>query len=193
MCNSMNHKIGCEGAWTVWRYNSPVGMLLLGEWRGRIVLCDWVSNERKPSAVDKLTQRIGRRPEMMLTPTIQSLIKQLDEYFEGRRMAFDVTMDQTGTEFQRRVWGELGKLGYGETITYGELAKRLNCKCVRAVASAVGANPTSILVPCHRVRGAGGKFRGYAGGVLVQSPLLSFEEAVKSACGMRKIEKLTLP
>lgn len=189
----MNTEIRSRGEWAVWRYNSPVGALLLGEWRGRIVLCDWISNPRRPCAGEKLKRRLGRAPIEKLTPAIGDVMKQLDEYFEGRRTYFEVTMDQTGTDFQMRVWGELEKLEYGETITYGELAKRLNCKCVRAVASAVGANPTSILVPCHRVTGSAGKLCGYAGGVLTQSQLLSLEASVISVCGMRKMEKLTLP
>ena len=101
---------------------------------------------------------------------------QLGEYFVGRRREFDLRVRLQGTEFQERVWGALREIGYGETVTYGELARRLgNPAAVRAVGLANGANPVAIVVPCHRVVGAGGQLTGYAGGLDVKRRLLALE------------------
>lgn len=103
--------------------------------------------------------------------------KQLDQYFAGRRKAFDVPLALAGTAFQMRVWAGLGKLGFGETISYGALAQRLaTADAVRAVAGAVARNPVSILVPCHRVIGADGKLTGFAGGIDRKRALLALEQ-----------------
>ena len=81
-----------------------------------------------------------------------------------------------GTPFQQRVWALLLEIPYGKTVTYGELAKKLNCKSAQAVGGAVGKNPISILIPCHRVVGADSKLTGYAGGVEKKDFLLTLEK-----------------
>ena len=86
-------------------------------------------------------------------------------------------MKSIGTPFQQRVWKQLLEIPYGETITYGDLAKKLGCKSAQAVGGAVGRNPISILVPCHRVVGADGSLTGYAGGVERKDALLKLEKA----------------
>jgi methylated-DNA-[protein]-cysteine S-methyltransferase len=104
---------------------------------------------------------------------------QLRDYFAGRRTTFDLPVDRDalgGTSFQRRVWGELEKIPYGVTISYGELAKRIGqSAAVRAVGLANGRNPLSIVVPCHRVIGADGTLTGYGGGLERKRWLLEFE------------------
>lgn len=104
---------------------------------------------------------------------------QIDEYFAGKRTAFDLALDHEGiggTEFQRRVWAALMDIPYGETISYGELARRIGQPAaVRAVGLANGRNPVSLIVPCHRVIGAGGKLTGYGGGMARKSLLLALE------------------
>ncbi len=104
---------------------------------------------------------------------------QLDEYFAGQRTAFDLPLDPDGvggTVFQRRVWMELSRIAYGETISYGELARRIGqTAAVRAVGLANGRNPVSIIVPCHRVIGASGTLTGYGGGVDRKRLLLDLE------------------
>ena len=84
-------------------------------------------------------------------------------------------MKPQGTAFQRQVWDRLLEIPYGKTVTYGELAKALGCKSAQAVGGAVGRNPISILIPCHRVVGAGGKLTGYAGGIEKKQFLLALE------------------
>lgn len=109
-------------------------------------------------------------------PLISRAKTQLDEYFAGERRDFDLPFAPIGTPFQHRVWEELRRVGYGETITYGELARRIGApNAARAVGLANGKNPISILIPCHRVIGASGKMTGYAGGVERKIALLDLE------------------
>ena len=101
---------------------------------------------------------------------------QLDEYFAKTREVFDLKLDLKGTEFQKRVWGALLEIPFGKTISYKELSLRLgDIKAIRAVAAANGANPVSIIVPCHRVIGSDGSLTGYAGGLWRKRWLIDFE------------------
>jgi methylated-DNA-[protein]-cysteine S-methyltransferase len=106
---------------------------------------------------------------------------QLEEYFAGTRDTFDVKMHMDGTAFQRTVWHELTQIPYGETISYGELAKRIGRPDrARAVGTANGQNPIAVIVPCHRVIGANGKLVGYGGGLDNKRRLLELESGVAS-------------
>ena len=101
---------------------------------------------------------------------------QLKEYFGGERKQFDLFLEIEGTEFQKRVWNELLKIPYGRTISYKELAVRLGDeKVIRAAASANGANPLPIVIPCHRVIGSDGSLIGYGGGLEIKEKLLILE------------------
>jgi methylated-DNA-[protein]-cysteine S-methyltransferase len=102
------------------------------------------------------------------------LIVQLDEYFAGERTAFDIPIAQYGTPFELRVWEKLREIPYGETRTYGEIARELGSS-PRAVGRANGRNQISIIVPCHRVVGANGSLTGYAGGLEAKRALLDLE------------------
>jgi methylated-DNA-[protein]-cysteine S-methyltransferase len=103
--------------------------------------------------------------------------RQLDEFFAGKRTTFDLPMAPEGTEFQKRVWAELTRIPYGETISYAELAKRVGSEgAARAVGRANATNPIAVVVPCHRVIGADGSLTGYAYGVELKRDLLDFEK-----------------
>lgn len=105
--------------------------------------------------------------------------RQLLEYFGGARREFDLPLAPAGTAFQRRVWDELRRIPFGETVSYGELARRIGRPTAsRAVGAANGRNPLAIVVPCHRVIGADGTLVGYGGGLPVKETLLSHERAV---------------
>lgn len=105
-----------------------------------------------------------------------ALIQQLDEFFAGRRLEFDLPLTTSGTEFQKEVWSILQRIPYGQTWTYGTIAQTCGRpQAVRAVGAAVGRNPISILIPCHRVVGAGGKLTGFAGGIERKRCLLDLE------------------
>lgn len=106
---------------------------------------------------------------------------QLRAYFEGRLTRFDITYAEgRGTEFQRRVWGALDTVPYGETVSYGQIAERIGAPGagVRAVGTAIGRNPLLVVRPCHRVIGADGALRGYAGGLERKEQLLGLEGAL---------------
>jgi methylated-DNA-[protein]-cysteine S-methyltransferase len=108
---------------------------------------------------------------------LRNAARQLDEYFSGRRKEFDLALDMPGTAFQRAVWNELLRLPFGATTTYQAVAQRIaNPKAVRAAGTAIGRNPVSIIVPCHRVVGMSGSLSGYAGGLERKSYLLAHEE-----------------
>jgi methylated-DNA-[protein]-cysteine S-methyltransferase len=104
--------------------------------------------------------------------------RQLGEYLDGRRTEFELPLDARGTEFQRRVWALIAEVPYGDTTTYGALARRLGGGTnARDVGAAVGHNPLSILIPCHRVIGSTGQLTGYAGGLPRKRTLLDLERA----------------
>lgn len=106
----------------------------------------------------------------------EKLFKQLDEYVAGTRKLFDIPLNPSGTEFQKKVWNTLLKIPYGETHSYKEQTDQIGDKtAIRAVAAANGKNPIPILIPCHRVIGTNGKLTGYAGGLEIKRWLLEHE------------------
>jgi methylated-DNA-[protein]-cysteine S-methyltransferase len=110
------------------------------------------------------------------TPLLDEAAKQLGEYFAGTRRDFDLPLDPAGTDFQKSAWMVLRGIPYGETMTYGEQARRLgDPNKARAVGAANGKNPLSIVVPCHRVIGSNGDLTGFAAGVDIKSWLLDHE------------------
>ncbi|WP_299051860.1 methylated-DNA--[protein]-cysteine S-methyltransferase [uncultured Nocardioides sp.] len=116
-------------------------------------------------------------------PVLVEAARQLAAYFAGDLKDFDLPLDPVGTDFQRRVWTELSRIGYGETASYGEVAKRLGlvAGASRAVGAANGRNPIPVVVPCHRVIGANGTLTGFAGGIERKRTLLDLETGGGSA------------
>jgi methylated-DNA-[protein]-cysteine S-methyltransferase len=115
-------------------------------------------------------------------PALHECARQLSEYLEGRREAFDLPLAARGTPFQQRVWNEIARIRHGETITYAELARRAGAPgCARAAGAATGRNPHSIVVPCHRVVGSAGALTGYAGGLDRKARLLELEGVLRAA------------
>ncbi len=113
-------------------------------------------------------------------PLLRQAASQLNDYFAGQRKRFELPLDLgTGTTFQSTVWQALLGIGYGSTCTYGFVSNQIGKpKAVRAVGAAIGRNPISIIVPCHRVIGANGSLTGYAGGLARKQALLQLEGAV---------------
>ena len=108
---------------------------------------------------------------------ILNTVKQLEEYFAGRRREFHIVLDFDGTPFQNSVWRALSKIPFGKTVAYKDIARTIkNPKAVRAVGTANGRNPFSIIVPCHRVIAADGSIGGYGGGVSIKRQLLDIEK-----------------
>jgi methylated-DNA-[protein]-cysteine S-methyltransferase len=149
--------------------DSPVGKLKLVASEKGLVAILW-ENDRP--------QRVPLA-DLVEDPAQQVLVeteRQLGEYFEGKRREFSLPLDMRGTRFQRDVWEALLGIPFGETRSYGELAKLLgNPSASRAVGAANGRNPISIVVPCHRVIGSSGKLTGFAGGLEVKALLLGIE------------------
>ena len=153
--------------YVVMKYPSPVGELTLaGE--GETLVGLWLEGQKYFGAGLELSG-VGE------APIFDRARDWLDRYFAGERPSpAELSLAPVGTAFQRSVWEQLCGIPYGESITYGELAKRLRTSA-RAVGSAVGRNPISIIVPCHRVMGADGGLTGYAGGVERKKWLLTHE------------------
>ena len=120
-------------------------------------------------------------PTLPPSPLLTTAIRQIDEYFEGKRRIFDLPLNQAGTAFQKEVWKYLLQIEYGETISYAQLSNRMtNPLAIRAIAAANGRNNLWIIVPCHRVIGSDGSLTGYAGGLWRKQWLLEHEAKV---CG----------
>jgi methylated-DNA-[protein]-cysteine S-methyltransferase len=124
----------------------------------------------------------ARKPEPewqeSATGAVREAVKQLREYFAGRRTEFDLPVAPEGTVFQCSVWRQLQNIPYGETISYGELARRVgNPNASRAVGAANGKNPIPIVIPCHRVIGSNGRLVGFGGGLPIKEALLTLEQA----------------
>ena len=148
---------------------SPLGpLLLVGDGAGVLTGLYLGSHDKSPSP-----DPAWREDES----SFSDVAAQLEEYFAGTRTDFDVELDLVGTPFQVEVWQALCEIPYGETVSYGELARRIGRPAaVRAVGAANGRNPVSIIVPCHRVIGADGRLIGYGWGTERKSWLLDHEQ-----------------
>jgi methylated-DNA-[protein]-cysteine S-methyltransferase len=148
--------------------DSPIGRLLLTS-DGKHLTGLYMEPSRKSQSISGSMQDPTSEP-------LAATVRQLSEYFAGTRRVFDLPLRLEGTLFQQRVWRELVQIPYGETWSYGQLAKRIgNPNASRAVGLANGRNPISILVPCHRVIGANGTLTGYGGGLQRKQWLLAHE------------------
>src|ERR1700740_3059045 len=159
--NNMNYQI---------IYHSPIGKLRLVSDGEYLIELHFGKRTDKAEAVVKPGQEKGKR--------FPAVIRQLDEYFEGKRTEFDVPIRFIGTPFQVRAWEALKSIPFGETISYKEEARRVG-SVPRAVGFANGQNPIPIIVPCHRVIGADGSLVGFGGGLDLKKALLNFEATVR--------------
>jgi len=147
---------------------TPLGAVLLAR-TGSGLAGAWFEGQKAyPVVIDA-----PRRDDDAL---LRDAASQLAEYFAGQRRQFDLPLDLRGTEFQRKVWRALLRIGAGQTSSYGAIAREVGSpRAVRAVGGAVGRNPISVIVPCHRVLGGDGSLTGYAGGLQRKSALLRLE------------------
>ncbi len=142
-------------------------------------MCDWAVEKRRGTIDRRICRYLDAEYEEGPSEFIDKAIVELDEYFAGLRKEFTVPVLFSGSRFQCGVWEELMKIPYGVTISYAELAKRIdNPKAVRAVASANATNPISIFVPCHRVIGSNHMLTGYGGGLEAKQALLTLEARI---------------
>ena len=157
-------------------YRSPMGDILLAS-DGSALTGSWFQGQKY------FARGLEGEGEQRPLPLFDTAKRWLDVYFSGRRPEFSVPLRLTGTPFQQEVWEILCTIPYGRTMTYGQIAGQLAAKrgapglSAQAVGGAVGRNPLSILVPCHRVVGAKGGLTGYAGGLDRKAALLALEQA----------------
>jgi len=154
--------------WTV--MDSPIGDLRIIERDGAITAIEFSpfrDHDGRP-----------RGDRVDTDPVLAEAVRQLRAYFDHDLKEFDLPLNPVGSEFQRSVWGQLLKIGYGDTASYGEVAKQLGKSnaASRAVGLANGSNPIPIVIPCHRVIGANGTLTGYAGGIERKQTLLELEQ-----------------
>ena len=158
----------CRDSVPVWMgVDSPLGRLALRA-EGGCLTGLYLPNQRHAPAIPPAL------PDTPGDPALRAAAQWLEAYFAGGRPEVDVPLSPVGTPFQRAVWRALTEIPYGETVSYGALAARL-ASAPRAVGGAVGRNPISILIPCHRVVGADGRLTGYAGGLAAKEALLRLE------------------
>lgn len=152
-------------------YDSPIGQIQLKATETQLLEVSFLSEEK---------------PEMseFSSSIIKKTVAFLDDYFSGKEPKdLDFLFEGSGTPFQKKVWRAVSAVAWGETVTYGELAKRVSCGSAQAVGQALGKNPFLILIPCHRVLGQNGSLCGYAGGLERKAWLLAHEEKRKgNAC-----------
>ena len=162
-------------------YFSPCGKLFLGEFDGKLCLCDW-ENSRLHARNGKSVRHFFKADfSENYSSVLHKATMQLDEYFAGERRVFSVPVILIGTDFQNRVWKALSAIAYGQTESYATFATLLGMpKGIRAVAQAVGANKLSIIIPCHRVIGTDGSLTGFAGGLEAKRFLLEKEQGNKT-------------
>lgn len=162
-------------------YQSPVGVLEIRS-NGHAISDVLFLNSWKGNKIDEAEIEFTA-PK---SAAIKNCIKQLDEYFAGKRTEFKMDTAQVGTDFQQTVWKELLNIPYGKTISYMELSKRIgNVKAIRAVGTANGNNSISIIIPCHRVIGSNGSLVGYGGDLWRKKWLLEHE--AKFAHGVQSL------
>jgi methylated-DNA-[protein]-cysteine S-methyltransferase len=160
--------------------DSPLGPVTLVAADG--ALTGLYLDGRVPGKVLAALDAAAGSPEAADAAVLEEAARQLAEYFDGRRRAFDLPLALEGTPFQRRVWEALLGVGYGETVSYGCIADRIGQPtAVRAVGHANGRNPVSIIVPCHRVVGGNGSLTGYGGGLENKARLLDLERRVSAS------------
>ena len=147
--------------------HTPIGRLLLVADERGLCRIDFPADDQS-ARIERGWQRSRRH--------LATAMDQLEAYFDGRRHGFDLDLAASGTAFRKTVWAELVKIPYAQTISYGELARRIgDPHASRAVGAANGANPLPIVVPCHRVIGANGQLTGFGGGLPIKKWLLEHE------------------
>lgn len=158
------------------QWRSPCGVLMLASLEEQLVMSDWVDGWHHKAILNRFNKLIGLPFVEGSSRVIEDAIHQLEEYFRKERHGFDLPLTLIGTDFQKDVWHALQTIPYGSCPTYADIAQAIGKpKAVRAVGGAVGQNPFSIIIPCHRVVGANRSLTGYGGGLEAKKYLLALE------------------
>lgn len=173
-------------------FRSPAGKLVIGDYCGKICLCDWAQHDDMPrkAILSRLLRLLPgccgiRINPLPATPLLQEAVSQIEDYFDGKLSTFDLPICPVGTPFQLTIWERIRQVGYGKTASYSDLIipdpesggmAESNPMLARAAANATAANAMSILIPCHRICRKGGiPHTGYAGGLEAKRLLLELE------------------
>lgn len=160
------------------KINTPLGTMFAGFINNKLCMLEFEDRRMLKTQIKRITKIHNVVPVIQKDKLLGEVEKQVKEYFEGKLKNFSIPLIVSGTEFQKKVWNELTKIPYGETISYEELAIRTgNKNGMRAVASANGFNSIAIIIPCHRVIGKDGNLRGYGGKVWRKKRLLELEKS----------------
>jgi methylated-DNA-[protein]-cysteine S-methyltransferase len=171
-----NNSFLMEHTVKIFEYKSKYGELLLGDFDGKLCLCDWKYRKQRDQIDSRIQKELKTTYELQLTPLLKETISQLEDYFSRKRTVFELPLLLVGSDFQKKVWNALLEIPFGKTSTYLKQSITLqNKEAIRAVATANGANAISILVPCHRIIGSDGDLVGYAGGITAKQKLLELE------------------
>jgi len=170
-------------AWSI--VDSPVGPLYLEASPLGLHKLAFASNPRKYERAAAAAPREDAHPQAAAHLT--EAVRQLREYFEGSRRAFELALDLSGTPFQKRVWQAIAAIPYSRTVSYAQLAAAAGAPAAyRAAGAACGANPVALVVPCHRVVGSDGGLHGFGGGLPVKRWLLDHEASTVMAAAARQ-------
>lgn len=173
----------CYDSW-----KSPVGVIHI------YADCEFVHAILFDANLFETVEKLGLRTSGMWTPLLEITVSQLQEYFKGDRMSFDLPVWQDGTRFQKRAWSALQKIPYGSTISYLDQTILMRAdSAMRAVGYANSKNAHMIVVPCHRVLKSSGKIGGYAGGVDVMAKLLELEKTHSSVVAYGSTPTIPIP
>lgn len=156
-------------------YSSPVGELRVVTTDTEVLMCDWIASEKHAGALKRIGGDFATK-SYEGCDFMRKVVTELDEYFNGSRCVFDLSLRLVGTPFQLDVWKALQSLEYGRTVSYATLANKSgHASSIRAVASAVAMNPISVFLPCHRVIRSDGTIGNYRGGDDAKKFLLELE------------------
>lgn len=157
-------------------FKTPLGELIIGSFSGYICLCDWRYRAQRERIDNRVKKGLSANFIAYEDDLIKETKKQLNEYFLGERLVFNLPLKLIGSEFQQGVWNKLLQIEYGSTWSYLKLSQSLKkADAIRAVGAANGGNALSILIPCHRVIATNGGLTGYAGGLEAKKKLLQLE------------------
>lgn len=154
-------------------YSSPIGNIFLAGYNDCLTGL-WIESQKYCQST------LDNKNEKMLIPVFEKAMLWLDEYFDGKNPKIDFNLKPKGSDFRQKVWAKLLEIPYGEITTYGNIAKSLENECekkvsAQAVGGAIGHNPISIIIPCHRIIASNGKLTGYAGGIDKKLYLIGLE------------------
>jgi len=156
------------------RYSSLIGEILIASTENGI--CKLALSQDEGEFAQSLSKEFDAKP-VRDEKRFRKVREMLDSYFEGKSVEFNLPFDLRGTDFQRSVWAEISKIGYGKTVSYGSIAKAVGRpKASRAVGNAVGSNPIPLIIPCHRVIHSDGTLGGFGGGLPLKRRLLKLEK-----------------